>query len=56
MTEIVQQRGGDEGGVGVRLLGQLRRLQRMFELRHRLAAVSAAALFSEQALDIVERE
>ena len=42
--------------LGVALLGQLRRLQGVLELRHGLAAVLLAAVAGEQLLDVVKAQ
>ena len=52
VTEVVQQRGGDQRGVRACGFGQRRTLQRMLELRHRLARVHAPALGVEQRADV----
>src|SRR6185369_464828 len=56
MAEVVQQARSDERVTGVALLGQVRGLQRVLELRHRLAAVLLAAVASEQQLDVRDRQ
>ena len=56
MAEVVQQAGGDELVAGVALLGEVRRLQRVLELRHRLAAVLLGAVAREQLLDVSEAQ
>jgi hypothetical protein len=50
----VQQAGRDELVAGVALLGQMRRLQGVLDLRHRLAAVLRRAVLREQDFDPFE--
>ena len=50
----MQQAGGDELVARVALLGEVGRLQRVLELRHRLAAVLGAAVAGEEQLDVFE--
>ena len=54
VAQVVQQRGGHEFVGRILGLGQRRRLQRMLELRDRLAAVLLAAALDEQLLDFLQ--
>jgi hypothetical protein len=54
--EVVQQRGRDQRIARARLLGEPRALQRVLQLRHRLARVGDPAAFGEQAGDLCEVE
>jgi len=56
VPQVMQQAGRDEGIVRARLLGQVRRLQRVLELRDRLAAVLAGAMAGKERFDVVEAE
>ena len=56
MTQVVQQRGGDELVASARVLGELSGLQGVRELRDRLAAVLLAAVQAEERFDAVERQ
>jgi hypothetical protein len=56
MAEVVQQAGRHQFVARARLLGEVRCLQRMFELRHRLAAVLAGAVAAEKQFDVGELE
>jgi hypothetical protein len=44
MTEVVQECGGNQFVAGARFFGQRTALQCMFELRHRLSAISQIAV------------
>ena len=54
VAEVVQQAGGDQRVVGVRLLGQVRGLQRMLKLGDRLPAVLRRTVAGEQQFDVGE--
>ena len=56
VAEIVQQCGGYQLVVGSVTLGKIRRLQRMLQLRHGLAAVLLVPVFGEQAFNVGERQ
>ncbi|MCY1306207.1 hypothetical protein D9M70_560560 [compost metagenome] len=56
VAQVVQQGGGDQRAVRPLLLGQVRGLQRMFELRDRLAVVLRMALGLEEADDVGDAE
>ena len=56
VAQVVQQAGRDQGVVGAGLFGEVRRLQRVFELRHRFAAVLCRAMAGIQHLDVFERQ
>src|SRR5262249_11540401 len=51
VADVVKQRGGDEGRRGGIALGRRCRLQRVFQLRDRLAEVGGAAALAEQLLN-----
>ena len=54
MAEVVQQRSGRELVVSAVGLGQRSGLQRVLQLRHRLAAVLLVATPQEQRFDVFE--
>ena len=56
VAEVVQQSDRDQRTVGIRLLGQVRRLQPRFELRDRLAAVPGAANAGDKQFNVGRAE
>ena len=56
VSQVMQQRCRDQRRRGARVLGTHRGLQRVLQLRDRLAGVGAAALAGEQDADVGNRE
>jgi hypothetical protein len=56
MSQVVQQRGGHQRVAGAFVFGQHGALQRVLQLRHRLARVLLAALVSKQLFDVAQAQ